>query len=114
MAHFELDVMSLDLRTQLDFFDVDDVLLLLRLPRFARLFVLVLPEIHETADRGPRRGRDLDQIEPAICCHGAGFVRRDNSKLFPVFVNKPDRADTNTIVDSWLFVHCTSFLVVTE
>ena len=55
--------MLVDVGPELDLFDVDDLLLLLRLVRLLLLLVQELAEIHDPADRRLGRRRDFHQVE---------------------------------------------------
>jgi hypothetical protein len=52
----------IDHRTQLDFLDLDDVLVLARLSGFLLFLVLVLAEVHQLHDRRLRHRCDLYQV----------------------------------------------------
>jgi len=61
VTELEAEIVILDLRPHLDLLHVDDVLVLLCLPRLACLLVLELPVVHNLAHGGARVGSDFDQ-----------------------------------------------------
>src|SRR3954453_8520198 len=69
----ELVVVPVHLRPELDFLDLDDLLVLLRGARPFLLLVLIAPEVHDPADRRNGRRGYLDQVEP--------FLSRDGHRL---------------------------------
>ena len=77
----ELVIVLVHLRTELDLLDLDDLLVLPRLARALLLLVLVLPEVHDAADRRHGRRRDLDQVEPLLLGDGQGLRRRHDAEL---------------------------------
>ena len=68
MLLLELVVVLVDFRPELDFLDLDDLLVLLRFARALLLLALVLAEIHDAADRRNGGRRDLDQVESLLSC----------------------------------------------
>jgi hypothetical protein len=66
------------------------------------LFLLVkeAPVVLNTADRGDRAGRNLDQIEAAFAGNLQRLKGRQNAQLFAIFVDNADFARANSIVDA--------------
>ena len=58
--------MVINIRSNLDFLDFDDLLLLARLIRLFLLLVFVLPVIQDLADRRHSIGRDFHQVQAEI------------------------------------------------
>jgi hypothetical protein len=63
VAGLELEIVLLGLRSELDFFELDNRLFLARFPRLFGLLVPVLAVVHDPADRRPSFRRHLHQIE---------------------------------------------------
>jgi hypothetical protein len=66
MALLGAVVVRVDLRPDLDLLDDRLRLVLARFPGFQGRLVLELAEVHELADRRPRRRRDLDKVEVGL------------------------------------------------
>ena len=86
----ELVVVFVHLRTELDFLDLDDLLVLSSLARALLLLVLVLPEVHDPADGWDRSGGDLDEIEPFLLGDRERLRRRHDAELLARIVDDPD------------------------
>src|SRR6476660_3031813 len=63
------------------------------------LFVLVLAEVHNSADAGPLIGRNLDQIEVRLAGLHDRLIDRQNSELFTSRSNDSHRRDANLFID---------------
>src|SRR5688572_32110220 len=63
------------------------------------LLVLVLAEIHDSADARPFVGRDLDQIEIGLASFGDSLIDRQNSELFTSRSNDSHRRNANLFID---------------
>jgi hypothetical protein len=76
--------------------------LLLFLGGAVALFLLVeeAPVVLDAADWGNRVGRDLDQIKAALAGDPQRLIRRQDSKLFAVFVDDTDLTRTDLLVDA--------------
>ena len=117
MFLLELVIVLVDLRAKLDLLDLDHLLVLARLARPLLLLVLILPEIHDAADRRDRRGRNLDQVEPLLLRDGQRLRRRHDAELCAVVVDHPDFADADPFVDphsivaSWTSVESDKYLL---
>src|SRR5687767_10358162 len=86
----ELIVVLVDLGPEFDFFDVDDLLMLLRLARPLLFLVLIFPEIHDPADGRHCGRRNLHQIQPLRLRNDQGLRRGHDAQLLPVIVNDPN------------------------
>ena len=67
-------------RPELDFLDVDDVLLGLGLGGLLLLKVLELAVVHQTTDRRLSRGRDFDQVHVVFGRHAQGVLDADDAQ----------------------------------
>src|SRR5437762_308239 len=95
----ELVVVLVDFRPELDFLDLDDLLVPPRLAGPLLLLVLILAEIHDPADwRGRRRG-DFHEVEPLLPGDGKRLRRRHDAELLSGVVDDADFADADTFVD---------------
>ena len=101
MTHLRHEVMLIDVRPELDLFQMDDVLLLSRLSRHLRLFELELAEVHDADDGRASEGSDFHQIESSnfrslqrcfelhdaeLCAIGSDDTQRTDADL-PVNAN---------------------------
>lgn len=94
-----LIVVFVDGDGELDFLDGDDFLLFARGALALFFFVEVAAVVLDTADRGDGIGRDFDQVEAALAGDLQGFVGREDSQLYAVFVDDADFARANPLVD---------------
>jgi len=95
VTHFDLIVIGICVRSELDLFDLDDLLLFAGF-RFALLgLVFEFAEIHDLAHGRIGIGRDLDQVQTRFLGHFHGATGRDNPDVFAVGTNQADfvRAD---------------------
>ena len=92
--------MIVDVRTHLDLFDLDDLLLLARLGRLLLRLVLVLAEIQDLADRRLGVGRDLDQIEAGLGGALACVVDGDHADIVAGGVDELDVWSVDALVDA--------------
>ena len=104
MLLLELVVVLVDLGTELDFLDEDDLLVLLGLPVPLLLLVLVLAEVHDAADRRHGSRGDLDQVESLLLGDGQRCRWRHDAQLLPVLVDHADFTDADAFVDSYAIV----------
>src|SRR6185503_10284917 len=95
----ELVVVLVDLRAELDLFDLDHLLVLASLARALLLLVLVLPEIHDAADRRVGRRGNLDQVEPLLLGDRQRLWRRHDAELCAGVVDDADFPDPDAFVD---------------
>src|SRR5690606_6187377 len=92
VADLELEVVLVDAGPELDFLDLDLVLLLPRLAGLAGLLVLVLAVVHDPDHRRPRVRRHLHQIETLALGDGERFVNRHYAELDDNGTDDPTRA----------------------
>src|SRR5262249_50642047 len=69
------------------------------LARALLFLVLILPEIHDAADRRSGRRRDLDEVESLLLGDGQGLRRRHDAELLAGVIDHPDFADPDPFVD---------------
>jgi hypothetical protein len=89
-----------DHRPELDFLDLDDLLLL---ASFGLLFLLLEPVfavIQELADRRRGVGRNLDQVETGFRGLGQRVCDLGGSEVGPVFVDQVNLTNANVFVDA--------------
>src|SRR5215471_15103810 len=99
-AHLHVIVVIVDHRPQLDFFDLDDLLLLARLGRLLLRLILVLAEVENLADRRDRIWGDLYKIKPGLLRHGQSGVDFCDALVGAVFVDELNLADADLLVDA--------------
>src|ERR1044072_1166557 len=113
----ELVVMLIDLGPELDLLDLDHLLMLLGLARSFLFLVLILPEVHDPADRRHRSRGDLDEVESLLTCDDERLRRRHDPELLTGFVDHPDLTDpdaligTNAVITSGRAIECDNVLL---
>jgi len=90
VAHFHVIVMGVRIGAELDFFDLDDLLLFTGFGLALLLFVFELAEIHDLAHRRIGVGRNLDQIQTGIIGHLHSTRRGHNPCVFAIGSDQPD------------------------
>ena len=90
--------MLVDAGPKLDLLDLDDPLMFLGLASALLLLVLILPKIHDLADRGHCGRRNLDQVETLLPGGHKRLVRRHDAELFARVVDDADFPDANALV----------------
>src|SRR6056297_2889114 len=98
VAHLDVVIMGVGPGAELDLLDLDGLLLLARFGLAFLLFVLVLAEIHDLADRRIRIGRDFHEVEPHFLCHLERPRGRDEADIFAVGTDQADFFGANTVV----------------
>ena len=94
----EVVIVHIDFRPELDLLDLDHPLMLLGLASALLLLVLILPKIHDLADRGHCGRRNLDQVETLLPRNDQCLRGRHEAKLFAGVVDDTDFADPNPFV----------------
>src|ERR1051326_5309469 len=84
MLDLHSEIMGVDLRAQLDFFNLIGVLMFLGFLVFLGLLVTELAEIDETADGRVSGGRNLDKIDARSTRHVKSITQAEDAKLFAV------------------------------
>ena len=90
IAHLHIVVVRIRIGTELDLFDLDDLLFLAGFALALLLFIFELAEIHDLAHGRLGIGRNFDKVEPSFFGHFHGTLRRHNADVFAV---RPDQAD---------------------
>ena len=96
--------MAVRVGTELDLFDLDDLLLLARLSFFLLRFVLELAIVHDFANRRVRIWRDFHQIEACFFGHDHRTFRCHDTDVFAFCANKANFGGPDTVVDAWACV----------
>jgi hypothetical protein len=89
-----------DHRPELDFLDLDDLLLL---AGFGLLFLFlesVFAVVQDLADRRYGVGRDLDQVEAGIQGLGQGVCDRDGTEVGAVLVDQVNLTNADIFIDA--------------
>jgi len=94
----ELEIMILSLRPKFDLFNLNNRLLLLRLPRLLTLFVAVFPIVHDPANRRLRLRRHLHQIERKLLGGLESLLNRQDAQLCTLRANHSYLFDPNPLV----------------
>ena len=97
---FGLVVVLIHRDRELDFLDGDDLLLLAGGALALFLLVEIAAIVLDAADRRNCSRRNLYQIKPSLAGDPQSFKRRKDPKLFTVFVDDPNFAGANTVVDA--------------
>ena len=106
VPRLELKVVLVRLRAHLDFFDLDDRLLLASVLRPPALLVLELAEVHDPADRRRRFRRDLDQVELPLLRDPERLGDRQDTELLALRADDPDFPRPNALVDPEIPLQC--------
>src|SRR5439155_715237 len=85
LSQLDLVVAFVGARSELDFLDLDLLLLELRFVRLLLLAVAELAVIHQLADRRIGERRDLHQVHVFLLCHPQGLGDGLDAELFTVF-----------------------------
>src|SRR6266576_4158723 len=99
-AHLDRVIVVIDARAQLDFLNLDDLLLFAGFVLFLLLFVFELAVIEDFTDGRIGVWRDLHKIEPGIGRHVERFVASDHSHHLTAFVDKTDAHHADLLVDA--------------
>ncbi len=99
LTYFGFDVMVTGFGAEANFFGFSLVCFLARL---LILFVLILAEIHDTADWWSLIGGDFDQVESCVPCSGHRFIESDDAILRSVWANHAEGGDADLTIDPCL------------
>ena len=99
MSNFGFDVVFTGFGAETNFFGFG---LMGFLPGLLVLFVLILAEVHDTADRWSLVGCDFYQIETGVPCSVHSFIESDDAVLRSVWANHAEGGDADLIVDPCL------------
>ncbi len=100
IAHLDVIVVAVCVGTELDLFDLDDLLLLAGFALALLLFVFELAEIHDFAHGRRGIGRDFNQVKPGFVCHVHGLHGCDDSDVFAVGADQADFVGADLVVDA--------------
>lgn len=104
MLDLEFKIMIRNLRTHLDFLDVNDMTILLRVFRPFRNLVPVLPVIHDAAHGWLGIRRNLNKIEPRLLGMAESDIYGNNTVLSTLVIYQSDRRNPDLLVDSYMLV----------
>src|SRR5688572_25916813 len=96
----ELVIVLVHLRTELDFLDLDHLLVALRFPGPLLLLVLILAVVHDSTDGRHGGRRDFDQVEAFLAGKDKSLGRRHDAQLLPRVVDYADFTNPDALVDA--------------
>ena len=96
MTNFGSDIVFAGLRPKSNFFGFG---LVGALPRLLAFFVLILTEVHDSADGRLFVGRNLNEIQTSVASTIESLVGRDDAILSAVGTDYTDRRDADLIID---------------
>src|SRR5580700_1406948 len=99
-AHLHLVVMIVDHWPELDFLDLDHLLLLAGFRLLLLFLVLELAEIQELADRRSGVGGDLDEVEARLLGERQCLGNRNRAAIGTILVDQMNLAFANIIIDA--------------
>ena len=102
MLRFKLVVVLLSFWPQLDFFDADDLLLLLGLLKSFALLILVLAKIHDPAHRRLGIGSHLNQIQASLLSKLQRILCCENAELLTILIYNAHFTRPNQPIDTLL------------
>ena len=102
LTAFSLQVVVVDLWTNPDLFQLDNMLILARFPLFPALLVTELAVIHQAADGRHCVRCDFNEIQSTLPRHLQRIARGDHANLLAFFINQPHLSDANALVDTGL------------
>ena len=108
----ELVIVLVHLRPELDFLDLDDLLVLLRLARALGLLVLILPVVHDPADRRHGGRGDLHEVQTLGTRDGQRLGGWHDAQLLAGFVDHPDLTDPDALVGADAVVTTTRTITI--
>ena len=99
VLHLELEIVLFDLRPELDLLQMRYMLFLLGITGLLALLVLVLPKIHDLADRRPHVGAISTRSSPFPLLWPSGLVGGHDAELLAVLIDHPDLGDSDHMID---------------
>src|SRR5215210_2658882 len=108
VLELEVVVVLVDVGPELDLFDVDDLLLLLRLVGLLLLLVEELAEVHDAADRRLGRRGHLHQVEGLLLSPPQRLLHWHDAGLRAVGVDQAYLTNPDTLVDPRCLVDVSS------
>src|ERR1041384_6020424 len=105
MARLEVEVVVVDARPVLHFFQMNHVLLFLRGARRLGLLELELAVVHDLDHGRPGERRDFHEIQAPLMRGGQGFIDRQHAQRVAVVRDPAHGTDANLPVDAraWCF-----------
>ncbi len=100
VAHLHLIVVGVRVGTELDLFDLDDLLLLARFAFAFLLFILELAVVHDLADGRGGVGRNLYQIQTGLFSHLHRLGRMHNTDVIAICTDQADFGGADFVVDA--------------
>jgi len=98
--HLDLVIVVIDVRTHLDLFDLDHLLVLPGLVRLLLRLVLVLAVVGDLGDWRDGIWRDLDEIETGLLGHFNRLACAQHTDHVAVFVDQADLRRLDLVVDA--------------
>lgn len=102
MLGFEFVVVCVNFGPETHLLDFHGMLFLARIFLFLGRFIFEAAIIHNAAHRRFAVSRHLHQVKIGFAGAVKGFFDRNNSYLFSVSANQPDRGDPNSVIDARL------------
>ena len=96
---FDVKVVGVDAGGHADFFDLSDVLILLRFFFFLCLLEAELAIVHDLADGGIRAGRDLHQVHTLIIGHIQRVLGGHDAELFAIGSDHADLLVSDVLIE---------------
>ena len=90
ILHFDLIVVFINVRTELDFLNVDNLLLLAGFVGAFLGLILEFTEIQDLANRRVNIRLYFNEVETDLISTLNGFINRDDAELFAIFINTTD------------------------
>ena len=112
IAHSQVSMMFVGLRSQAKFLDLDLGLGFLGFAVFLGSFVNEFSKIHHPANRGFRIGCDFDQIQFGVLGDPEGFVDVDNADILTFWTDQTYLRNTNAVIYSE--VNCADMLLLLD
>ena len=100
IAHLDIIVVRIRIWTELDLFDLNDLLLLAGFGFALLRLVFELAEIHDLADGWIGIWRNLNQIKTRFLGHVHGTGRGDYADVFAVGTNQADFRGADVVIDA--------------
>ena len=98
--HLHVIVMRVGARTELDFLDLDDLLLLAGFRLALLRLILELAEVHDLADWRFSRRRDLDKVKAGLFGHLHGAGRGHHPDVFAIGPDQADFRRADAVIDA--------------
>ena len=99
-AHFDIVIIGISVRTELDFLDLDYLLFLAGFRLTLLGLVFELAEVHDLADRRCCIWRNFNQIQTSFLGHFHSTIRRYDADVFAICTNQADVSATYSFVDA--------------